>query len=106
MGENLLKIGDLKPGMEGVNLRVRILQLQPLREITTRLGRFHKLVDGLVEDASGRMSITFWDDRIEALEDIKPGDLIEVRNCFISSFRGERSINVGRDSQIRKIEKG
>lgn len=92
--------------MEGVNLRVRILQLQPLREITTRFGRFHKLVNGLVEDASGQMSITFWDDQIGALEDIKPGDLIEVRNCFISSFRGERRINVGRDSQIRKIEKG
>jgi len=106
LGENLLRIGDLKPGMEGVNLRVRILQLQALREITTRLGRFHKLINGLVDDASGQMSITFWDDQIVALGDIKPGDLIEVRNCFISSFRGERRINVGRDSQIRKIEQG
>ncbi|MFB0543984.1 MAG: hypothetical protein ACETVR_04300 [Candidatus Bathyarchaeia archaeon] len=92
--------------MEGVNLRVRVLQLQPPREITTRFGRFHRLVEGLVEDASGQMSITFWDDHVESLEGIKPGDLIEVRNCFISSFRGERRINVGRDSQIRKIEEG
>jgi len=99
-----LRIGDLKPGMEGVNLRVRVLQLLPVREVTTRFGRFHRLVDGVVEDDSGRMSITFWDAHVEALRDVKPGDLIEVRNCFISSFRGERRINVGRDSEIRKIE--
>ena len=104
MAENLLRIDVLKPGMDGVNLRVQILQLEPPREITTKFGRFHRLMSGLVEDASSQMSITFWDKHVEVSKDLKPGDLIEVRNCFISSFRGVRRINVGRDSEIRKIK--
>lgn len=105
MEENILRIEDLKPGMEEVTLRVQVLRLLPPREITTRFNRSHRLVEGMVEDSSGQVSITFWNDHVESLKDIEPGDLIEVRNCFISSFRGKLIINVGRDSKMRKVEK-
>ena len=87
-----------------VHLRIKILQLQPARKVTTKFGRSHVLVDGLAEDASGQTSITFWNDQIEALSGAKTGDVIEVKNCFVSSFKGERRINVGRGSEIRRVE--
>lgn len=90
--------------MEGVTLRVKILRLQPPREVTTKFGRSYRLVDGLVEDVSGQAPITFWNDQIEALANIRPGDIVDVRNCFISSFKGEKRINAGRGAEIRKIE--
>jgi len=102
--ENKVKIKDLIPGMENVNLRIRLLQIQPPREVKTRFGRSHRLVDGLAEDDSGRIFITFWNDQIEALAGIKTGDIVEVRNCFITSFKGEKRINVGRGSEIRQVE--
>jgi len=102
--ENKVKIKDLIPGMENVNLLIRLLQIRTPREITTRFGRSHRLMDGLTEDDSGQIPITFWNDQIEALASIKPGDIVEVRNCFITSFKGEKRINVGRGSEIRKVE--
>ena len=104
MEKNTVKIKDLKPGMERVNLRIKILQLQPPRKVTTKFGRSHVLVDGLAEDPSGQAPITFWNDQIEALSGVKMGDVIEAKNCFVSSFKGERRINVGRGSEIRRIE--
>jgi replication factor A1 len=102
--ERTAKVKDLKPGMEGVTLHVKILQMQPPREVKTKFGRFYRLVDGLAEDESGRIPITFWNEQIEALTSIEPGDVVEVRNCFVSSFKGEKRINAGRGAEIRKIE--
>jgi len=102
--ERTAKVKDLKPGMEGLTLRVRILQIQPPREVKTKIGRLHRLVDGLAEDESGQIPITFWNEQIDALTSIKPGDVVEVRNCFVSSFKGEKRINAGRGAEIRKME--
>jgi replication factor A1 len=102
--ERTAKVKDLKPGMEGLTLRVRILQIQPPREVKTKIGRLHRLVDGLAEDESGQIPITFWNEQIDALTSIKPGDVVEMKNCFVSSFKGEKRINAGRGAEIRKIE--
>ena len=104
MEKNTVKIKDLKPGMEKVNLRIKILQLQPPRKVTTKFGRSHILVDGLAEDLSGQAPITFWNDQIEALSSIRISDVVEVKNCFVSSFKGERRINAGRGSEIKRVE--
>jgi len=104
LNEAHVRIKDLKPGMETVNLRIKILQLQSPRKVITKLGRSHVLVDGLAEDLTGRAPITFWNDQIEALSGVRVGDIIEVKNGFVSSFKGERRVNVGRGSEVRRVE--
>jgi len=99
-----LKITDLKPGMEGLDLVVTVLELAEVRELKTKTGNVHRLVDGLVADASGRMAITFWDEQTGSLGDVKIGDLLRISNCFMSSYKGERRINVGRDSSLKRVD--
>ena len=103
LSQNHVKIVDLKPGMEGLSLTVALVEISEVRELTSKIGRFHKLIDGVVQDSTGRMAITFWDDRLDFVQSIKIGDVVEISDCFVSSFRGERRINVGRGSSVKSV---
>ena len=95
-----MKLKDLRPGMEHVDIQVRLVGLEEPREVETNYGVTHVLVDGQVEDDSGKMELTVWNEKTEQLNRIKLGDIVELKDCFITSFKGTLSINVGRDSEI------
>jgi len=95
-----MKLKDLRPGMEGVDLRMELLRLDDPRQVTTNYGVTHTLVEGEVEDETGKMDLTVWNEQIKRLSGLKVGDVFEVKNCFITSFQGVLSVNVGRDSEI------
>ena len=99
-----MKVKDLRPGMEGVDLEVSILRLEAQRDVTTHSGITHVLVEGEVEDDSGRIKLTVWNDSIEQLMNVNLGNMLELKNCFITSFRGVLSVNVGRDSKLLQID--
>jgi replication factor A1 len=99
-----MKVSELRPGMEHVDIKVTLKILNEPREVLTNYGITHNLVDGMVEDDSGSVGVTFWNEKIELLEGVDEGSLVELGDCFITSFKGALSINVGRDSTLEKIE--
>jgi len=99
-----MKVSELRPGMEHVDIRVTVKSLNEPREVLTNYGITHNLVDGTVEDDSGSVGVTFWNEKNELLEGVDEGSLVELGDCFITSFKGDLSINVGRDSELKKIE--
>ena len=98
------KISELRPGMEHIDLEVRIEKLDEPREIVTSYDAEHTIVDGEVKDDTGRINLAVWNETIEQLEEVSVGDEVKLRNCFISSYKGSLSVNVGRDSMIIKIK--
>lgn len=95
-----MEIKDLRPGMENVDLKVNIIRLEQPREITTYSGVEHILVEGEIKDRTGKAAITIWNDQIDRLEEMRIIGLVELKNCFISSFKGVIQVNIGRDSEI------
>ena len=104
-GKSKMILKELRPGMENINLRVKLLNLNDPREVPTNYGVTHTIVEGIVEDESGKIGLTIWNEKIEALEGILSDSMIELKNCFITSFKGVISINLGRDSEISLINK-
>jgi len=100
-----MKLKDLRPGMEKVDLVVRVIGLEEPRKVTSYTGVEHVLVEGEVEDETGRMVLTVWNDLIEQLEGVEIGGMVELRSCFITSFKGVLHVNVGRDSGIVKLDR-
>lgn len=95
-----VKIGSLRPGMEHVDLNVRVVKLNESRKVTTNTGVEYILVDGQVEDKTGRADLTVWNDSIKQLDRVDVGSEVELKDCFITSFKGVLQVNVGRDSEI------
>jgi hypothetical protein len=49
------------------------------------------------------MSLTVWEDMIKEIEGLEIGEKVHLKKCFITSFQGELSVNVGRDSEVIRI---
>jgi ssDNA-binding replication factor A large subunit len=88
--------------MEDVELVVELISLEEPREVKTYSGLEHTLVEGIVSDGSGEMGLTVWNEKIEELKGIEAGDTLRLAGCFITSFKGELSVNIGRDSGINR----
>jgi replication factor A1 len=97
-----MNLSELRPGMENVELHVKLINIGESREVTTYSGLKHNIAEGIVTDDSGRIRLTVWNEKIDELKVITVGDKLFLKNCFISSFKGELSVNVGRDSSIIK----
>ena len=98
-----MNLDSLRPGMEELELEVTIVSLEYPREVETHRGIKHVLIEGFVEDDTATQQLTVWNESMELLAPIKPGDKVKLINCFISSYKGVLSVNVGRDSGIEKL---
>ena len=97
-----MKLNELRPGMENIELIVKIISIGEPREVETYSGLKHMLVEGKVKDDTATMGLTIWNETIEELKTVKPGDEAKLVNCFITSYKGVLSINIGRESKIEK----
>ncbi|MCJ7731257.1 hypothetical protein MUP51_02975 [Candidatus Bathyarchaeota archaeon] len=97
-----MKLNELRPGMENIELIVEIISIGEPREVETYSGLKHMLVEGEVKDDTATMGLTIWNETIEELKTVKPGDEAKLVNCFITSYKGVLSINIGRESKIEK----
>ncbi len=98
-----MNLGELRPGMEEVDLEVTIISLEDPKEVESSGGYKHTIVVGEVKDKVDTKNLTVWNESIQLLEKVKPGDKVNLINCFITSFKGVLSVNVGRESRVEKI---
>ena len=87
--------------MENVALQVKVIKLEKVREITTNYGFSHRIMDGEIMDETKSMELTIWNEKIELFKDVKPGDELTIDKCFITSYKGVLSLNIGRESGTR-----
>jgi ssDNA-binding replication factor A large subunit len=97
-----MNLSDLRPGMEEIELYVKLISLESPKEVETYTGLKHTIVEGKVTDGTDTLDFTVWNEAIEKLEGIQPGDKLELLNAFITSYKGNLAVNMGRESQIIK----
>lgn len=95
-----MNIRDLKPGMSNVNMKLKVLDVSEPKEVITGKGIEHKILELEVGDETGTMKLVLWDDKVVPL---KVGDVVQVENGFVSSFKGVRRINVGKYGELNKV---
>ncbi len=94
------KIMDLKPGMENVNLTVRVIEANAPKVIQTRKGP-RTISEAVVGDETGRTKMTLWGNQAGTLEE---GQAVRIEGAWTTSYRGQVIINVGNRSNIREAE--
>jgi len=97
-----MNLSELRPGMEEIELCVKLISLESPREVETYTGLKHTIVEGKVTDGTETLDFTVWNEAIEKLEGIEPGNNLELLNAFITSYKGELAVNMGRESEIIK----
>jgi len=96
------KIKDLKAGMKKVSLKAKVVDIPKAHMIYSRWGTGAYVSNALIADETGTIRISLWNRQINL---VSQGDLIEVENGKVASFRGERQLRVGKHGKIGVVQR-
>jgi replication factor A1 len=96
-----LRINNLKAGMKRINVKARVLEIPKSKIVYTRFGTMAYVSNALVADETGSIRIGLWNQQINTISE---GDLINIKNGKVASFRGERQLRIGRHGSLSVIE--
>jgi len=89
-----LKINELHDGMKRVNVKARVTEKSDPREVVSRFkDQTYRVATALVADETGTVKLTLWNDQIGL---VNVNDTVRVENGYVTSFRGEIQLNVGK----------
>lgn len=96
------KVENLNPNSRRVDVTLKIVSKNPVREVTSRNdGSTHRVTEALAGDETGAVLLTLWDDDIEKVEE---GNVFEVNNGYVTLFRGSMRLNVGKYGHLESSE--
>ncbi|MCS7385542.1 MAG: OB-fold nucleic acid binding domain-containing protein [archaeon GB-1867-005] len=98
----MVNVKDLRPGMSRVNVEVKVLKAFEPRVVRTSDGRRLKLAEFTVGDDTGTIILTLWEENVGL---VKQGDIIRIKNGYVTSFRGEPRLSIGRFGKIEQLNK-
>ena len=96
----MLNVCDLKPGMGSVNIKVSVSEISKPKHVTTGKGIEHEILEVKVKDETGAITLVLWDENVISL---RVGDVLQIGNGFVTSFKGEWRINVGKYGEVAKV---
>lgn len=96
-----MKASDVKPGMRGVDLDLKIIEIEEPRSYISRAGREGRVTTAIGEDDSGRIKISLWD---KDIDQVKVGSLIRIRNGYSRLFKDEVYVSAGMYGRLEVVE--
>ncbi len=90
---------ELRPGMENVTVRVKVLSVGKPRVIETKKGA-RTISNAIIGDNTGRVEAVLWGEKTSSLRE---GDVVEISGAWITEFKGKVQLNVGKSTSITKL---
>jgi replication factor A1 len=94
----LTDIKDLADGMKRVSVEGKVVEKGDAREVKSRYkDETYRIVDAVIADESGSIKLTLWNEQIEQ---VNIGDNVKIENGYVTSFKGETQLNVGKFGKL------
>jgi replication factor A1 len=94
-----MKISDLTNGQGNVSISGIIKEVGEKRSFN-KYGRNLTVCHALLEDDSGNVKLTLWNDDADRF---KEGDQIKLTNGYVKEFQGEKQLTSGKFGVIEKV---
>jgi replication factor A1 len=95
-----LKIKDLSIGSARVKVEGKVVNKSEPKTVKLWDGRDANVADAVLEDESGSIILTLWNDQIDM---VNVGDKLQIINSYVSNFKKEKRLNLGRYGKIIKV---
>ncbi len=93
-----MKIKELRDGMKRVEVVAKVIEKSGPREVLSRYkDEMHRVATAVISDGTGTIKLTLWNDQIEQ---VNIDNTVKVENGYITTFRGEIQLNVGRYGKL------
>ena len=94
----MVAIKELQDGMKRVSVEAQVVEKGDVREVKSRFkDETYRIVDAVLADESGSVKLTLWNEQIEM---VNVGDKIKIDNGYVTSFKGEIQLNVGKFGKL------
>ena len=92
------EIKDLRDGAKRVNVEAKVVEKGDVREVKSKFNdATYRIVDAVVADETGSIKLTLWNEQIEQ---VNVGDNIKIENGYVTSFKNEIQLNVGKFGKL------
>jgi len=96
-------ISDLRHGMKKVNVdEAKVLDTPQPKQVHTQFGNTIMMANVYVEDETGKINLCLWDEQIKT---VKAGDIVQIKNASVATFKGEKQIRLGKMGTITVLRK-
>lgn len=100
-----LRINELEPQMGNVSFFAKVLSVYPVNEFRTEKGE-GRVQNVLLGDETGKIRMSFWNDEVLKIKDLKEEDVILVENPWIiADNRGNPEVRLGKGGTFTKADK-
>lgn len=97
-----MKISELnRPQNKLEPIEGMIFSMGESRTINLKTGGQAMVCDAILRDSSGNITLSLWDAQIKM---VRPGSKIRIENGYITQFRGNISLNIGKFGKLSVIE--
>ena len=87
--------------MKRVDVETKVVEKSDPREVKSRYkDETYKIVDAVVADETGSIKLTLWNEQIDM---VSVGDNIKIENGYVTSFKSELQLNVGKFGKLTVI---
>jgi replication factor A1 len=100
-GPTSTQIRDLRHGMKKINLRAEVVETQKPKQVHTQFGNAVMMTNATIGDESGKIKLLLWDQQVNA---VATGDIIEIKNASVSTFKGEKQLRLGKTGTLCVIQ--
>jgi len=95
-----MQVNELRPFAKKVEVIVKVIGKNEVREVTSKLDNStHKVTEANVGDSTGVVLLTLWDDMIDKVEE---GKTYKISNGYTSLFQNKLRLNIGRFGTIEE----
>ncbi len=97
-----MKLAELKAGQGKVDVEVKVKSKAEARTFQ-KYGKDLSVVNAVVEDESGEMQMSLWNDDIHK---INVGDTVKITNGYVSEFNGTKQLSAGKFGKLEVVGNG
>jgi hypothetical protein len=87
------EIGNLRFGLSGVSFKARVIKKSDVRAVTSKDGNPLLVCSVTLSDGTGEIPLAVWNNQIGTISE---GDLVQVQNAKVGSFRGQIQLSLNR----------
>jgi replication factor A1 len=93
-----LKIKELRDKMRNVTIEGKVMEKSDAHEVLSRFkDETYKVASAIIGDETGTIKMPLWNEQIDK---VNVDNMVKVENGYVSSFRGEIQLNVGKFGKL------
>lgn len=93
-------IGNMRFGLRDLSFKARVVKKSEVRAVTSKDGTPLLVCSVTLSDGTGEIPLAVWNSQIGAISE---GDLVQIQNARVRSFRGEIQLSLSRKTGVLTV---